>query len=417
MHKNKRWLMWALLLPTYFISFFHRTSLSPIGTLVLKNLNITENAATILGILTSVYFFTYSLMQFPVGFLADTIGPKLIVGFGGIIMGVGTILFAFSNSLYLSFFARFLIGFGASFNFLCLLKIQSNWFDKKEFPLLTGLTIFIGNLGALFGLGPFSIFIDWFGLQLNFIILASVSIISGIIILIFVDNYPDDVVIKNNSSSFLTTFKEVLKIKNNYYTLFAFGLTNGAYITFVSFCNIPFLMDVYNLSKNDASTLTTFVTLGVVIGCLFNSTIVKIFKVPKRAGIFSLTVALIFWLFISIFKINNKYIWTYSIIYFIFGFFLAGLNLTFTNVKFNNPIRIEASALSFTNFGSFISIAIFQFLSGLVLDLFAIKETLSSKIIYPEYGYRVLFFGLSTIHLLGIIAYIFTKKEVDFQSS
>lgn len=414
MHRDKKWIMWSLLLPTYFISFFHRTALSPIGNIILNDLNIVENRATILGILTSIYFFTYSIMQFPSGFLADTIGPKKIVGLGGILMGAGTLLFAYTNSLYVLYVARFIIGFGASFNFLSLLRMQSNWFTEKEFPLLTGLTIFIGNLGALFGLGPFSILIDIFGLKTNLILFSLIPIIFGFIVLIFVKDYPDDFEYKNGDLSFFKTFKEVLRIKNNYLTLFAFSFSNGVYITFVSFCNIPFLMNTYNLSKTDASSLTTIITFGAVIGCLMNSLMVKIFKLPKKAGIFLLSIAMIFWIVISVIKLDASHLWLYIFIYFFFGFALSGLNLIFTNVKFNNSHNITASALAFTNFGAFIAIALFQYLSGVILDFFSFKDTVSMKTVYPDYSFRILFFLLSFFHFLSIVFYFFTKAEKNF---
>ncbi len=414
MHRNKKWLMWILLLPTYFISFFHRTSLSPIGNLLINQLGVLDKTATILGILTSVYFFTYGFMQFPSGYLADKIGPKKIVAFGSIIMGIGTILFAYSNNLYFACFGRFIIGFGASFNFLSLLRIQSNWFEEKEFPLLTGITIFIGNSGALFGLGPFAYLTDLIGLYYSWMIFGIIPVIFGVLIFIFLKDKPDDLLHEQYTDSFIDTFKKVLKEKNNYLSMLAFGLSNGAYMTFVGFCNIPFLMHVYNLSKIEASGMTTFVTLGAVIGCLFNWLKVKIFKVPKHAGIFFLSIALIFWLLIALIRIPPELLWLNYIIYFLFGIALSALNLIFTNVRFNNKKEIAASALAFTNFGGFITIASFQFIGGFILDLFIDKNNTSDQIVYPYEAYKLLFIILTIIHLLSIITYAFTKKEALF---
>ncbi|MBN2545902.1 MAG: MFS transporter [Spirochaetes bacterium] len=415
MQKNKKWLMWILLLPTYFISFFHRTALSPIGNLLMNQFNVLDKTATILGIMTSVYFFTYGFMQFPSGYLADKIGPRKIVSIGSIVMGLGTILFAYSKNLHFAYFGRFIIGFGASFNFLSLLRIQSNWFKEKEFPFLTGITIFIGNSGALFGLGPFAYLTDLIGLNQSLIIFGIIPVIFGILIYIFLKDKPEYLLHEKYTDSFIDTFKKVLKEKNNYLSMLAFGLSNGAYLTFVGFCNIPFLMHIYGLSKIEASVMTTFVTLGAVIGCLFNWLKVKLFRVPKHAGIFFLSIALFFWLFIALIKIPEKLLWIYYILYFLFGIALSALNLIFTNVRFNNKKEITASALAFTNFGGFISIAVLQFIGGFILDLFIDQKMGTEHIIYPYEAYKVLFIILTIIHFFSIITYAFTKKEALFE--
>src|SRR4030042_4476652 len=164
-------------------------------------------------------------------------------------MGTGTIFFAYSKNINMAYFGRFIIGFGASFNFLSLLRIQSNWFKEKEFPLLTGITIFIGNFGALFGLGPFSYLVDFIGFANSFLIFGIIPIIFGILIFLIVQDKPDNISHEKNKITFKETYKLILKNKNNYFTFFSLGIFNGIYIAFVGFSNIPFLMHVYNLTK------------------------------------------------------------------------------------------------------------------------------------------------------------------------
>ena len=412
MNKYQKWMMWGLLLPTYFISFFHRTSLSAIGGTLVEQLHISGAVGTLLGTLTGIYFFTYALMQLPIGFFADSIGPKRLVSFGSFVMGLATIAFAFSNNIMSAYIARFFIGLGASFNFICLLRIQTNWFEKKEFPLLTGIIVFVGNTGAMFGVGPFALIVDKIGIQVSYLGLGVISLIFGLLITLFVKDHPVKMVYKkdDNFSVFLT-LKEVFSVKSNYYAALAFGFSSASYLAFAGFCGIPFLMHTYSLSRNDASGMITILTFGVLIGSLLNGALVKLFKYPKRAGVTLFFIIAVLWLLMIVIKFPAELLWIYNLIFFILGFSFSGFNLLFSNIRANNSEQNIGVASSFINFISFLMITTLQPFTGYVLDLFVDIKPQNSIPVYPYSAYRVVLLILLTVHLAALIGYLLVRRE------
>jgi MFS family permease len=74
-----------------------------------------------LGGLAATYFYVYTLMQIPTGVLADTLGPRRIVALGGVIAGIGSLLFGLADTLAAASAGRLLVGLGVSVTFISLL--------------------------------------------------------------------------------------------------------------------------------------------------------------------------------------------------------------------------------------------------------------------------------------------------------
>jgi MFS family permease len=85
-----RWLIFGILALHFLLVYFHRVSTAVVAQDLVKDFHISGTA---LGILSSSYFYTYAIMQLPIGFLADSWGPRkalldflnLFPFFGGIV--------------------------------------------------------------------------------------------------------------------------------------------------------------------------------------------------------------------------------------------------------------------------------------------------------------------------------------------
>jgi MFS family permease len=133
------------------LSFFHRFAPAAIASDLQAAFQIHSAA---LGGLAATYFYVYTLMQIPTGILADTLGPRRIVAAGGVMAGVGSLLFGLADSFSLATIGRLLVGLGVSVTFIALLKLNAAWFNERHFGTLTGLTILLGNLGAVLAASP-----------------------------------------------------------------------------------------------------------------------------------------------------------------------------------------------------------------------------------------------------------------------
>ena len=82
----------------YLLSFFHRVAPAAISGDLQVSFAI---GGAQLGTLAATYFYVYTLMQIPTGVLADTLGPRRILFWGGLVAGAGAILFGLAPNLLL----------------------------------------------------------------------------------------------------------------------------------------------------------------------------------------------------------------------------------------------------------------------------------------------------------------------------
>ena len=81
----------AIALAAYVLSFFHPTAPAAIATELARTFEIN---AAVLGTLAATYFYVYTVLQIPVGVLADTLGPRRLLAGGSMIAAAGSLMFA-----------------------------------------------------------------------------------------------------------------------------------------------------------------------------------------------------------------------------------------------------------------------------------------------------------------------------------
>ena len=149
-----RWSIYAILVAIYMLAFFHRMAPAVISSDLMKAFN-TSGAA--LGSLAAMYFYIYTAMQIPAGVLADTLGARATVTAGTIVAGCGSIVFGIAGTFATASVGRALVGLGVSVVFVGLFKSNSVWFSERHFGIISGLTVLLGNVGAMASAGPLAV--------------------------------------------------------------------------------------------------------------------------------------------------------------------------------------------------------------------------------------------------------------------
>ena len=98
--------VFGLALAGYVLSFVHRTAPAAIAGELTAAFSISS---AVLGTLAATYFYVYTLLQIPVGVLADTLGPRRILTWGGAIAAAGSLLFALAPSWEVAAVGRTLV--------------------------------------------------------------------------------------------------------------------------------------------------------------------------------------------------------------------------------------------------------------------------------------------------------------------
>jgi MFS family permease len=127
----------------------------------------------------SLSMLIYGVLGIVVGALNDRFGPRVVLTFGGILLGLGYLLMSQISALWqLYLFWGVIIGIGMSGVWVPLLSTVARWFDKRR-TLMTGIVIAGLGIGGLIGPPVISRLLASYGWFLSLIIV-------GIAVLLFV---------------------------------------------------------------------------------------------------------------------------------------------------------------------------------------------------------------------------------------
>ncbi len=158
----------------YFLSYLYRSINAVIAPDLVASLGIDAAA---LGLLSSAYFLSFALFQVPLGFLLDRFGPRRVESLLLLIAAVGATIFALGEQLSTLILGRALIGLGVSACLMGAFKAMVLWFPRTTLPLVNGIIMASGGLGAMAATVPVEMLLgvlDWRGL---FGVLALLSLV------------------------------------------------------------------------------------------------------------------------------------------------------------------------------------------------------------------------------------------------
>jgi MFS family permease len=167
----------------YYIAYLFRTINAVMAAPLATELGL---GADDLGLLTSVYFLTFAAAQIPIGILLDRYGPRRVQSVLLAIAAIGSALFAVSDHFWMLLVGRALIGLGVASAMTAGLKALVLWFPGHRVPLLNGLRVMLGALGAVTATLPADLLLDWIGWRELFGLFAALTAASAVMIYLIV---------------------------------------------------------------------------------------------------------------------------------------------------------------------------------------------------------------------------------------
>lgn len=272
-----RWRIYAVLVAAYMLAFFHRFAPAMVSAELSQAFGISAAA---LGSLAAMYFYIYTAMQIPAGVLADTLGSRFAVTLGNIVAGAGSVVFGLAESFATASTGRFLVGLGVSVVFVGLMKSNSVWFSERRYGTISGLTLLLGNLGAIAATGPLALMllhVDWRAL---FVVLGLVAIGLGVVSWWVVRDRPEDLGFPSvremeghaahapRTQHWVHDLRAVLANRRLWPGfVYDFGVA-GSLFGMLGLWAVPLLRDLHGLSRGEASMYTTLATAAFALGCL-----------------------------------------------------------------------------------------------------------------------------------------------------
>lgn len=261
----RTYLLW--LLPCFFvvIQFFQQNVANIFAATWMQQFHLTPVS---LANLSSAYFYTYALMQIPAGLCYDKFSSRTLLTISLTLVGVACIGLGLSQQLSTAFIARLMIGAASSFAFVGMLKITSDLFSNKQFPLMIGisemLTMSLVSI-AMSAAAFWFIKHSWQSIQY---ITAAVSLSLALACLVGGHAYPKPLQKKAKFSLSLSDFaflRDRNAVLGSLYCLSAFSIVSA----FTSLWGIQFLVHTQNLPITEATHINGAILIGIAIGSLF----------------------------------------------------------------------------------------------------------------------------------------------------
>ncbi len=368
---RSRRVVFGIALATYVLSFFHRTAPAAIAGELMATYSI---GGAVLGTLAATYFYVYTVLQIPVGVLADTLGPRRVLTAGSAIAACGSLLFALAPAWELAAIGRTLVGVGVSVAFIATLKLSAVWFTPARFATVAGVTMFAGNLGAVAAGAPLAWVVTQTSWRAVFVALAALSATLAIATWWRVRDRPEDfglapVHVPTSRAPHVPWTRAIVRVLANPATWPAFFVNvgvGGSFFAFAGLWAVPYLQQAYGYSRVEAAQHSSLLLLGVAIGSLAIGWISD--RLKSRHGVMRVYVGLYAlswapWLLHVQWPMPATLAW-----FFLMGLLIPGFTLSWTVAKESNPPEFSGIATSVVNVGIFLGTGILQPLVGWILD-------------------------------------------------
>jgi MFS family permease len=249
-----RYLMWLSALLFFAFQLIIRMWLGINTDFIMHQFSIDVD---VIGKLASYYYFGYAICQIPVAILLEKFGSQKTISTAAILCGISHLIFTNSDNINIAFLCRFIIGACSACGFLGVSKVITEWFDKTLYSKMVAYSFTLGFLGTIIGGKPMIYLIHNFDHNLIANSLGIIAIIIGLLCFALLK--------KKDKKSISVPFKaaffiELIKNKFILGMMIVMFCMVGIVEVYADMWAINHVMVTYNLAKNNAAGLVSFIT-------------------------------------------------------------------------------------------------------------------------------------------------------------
>ncbi len=374
------------------------------------------------GSLSAYCLYAYGLMQIPAGMLMDRFGPKRLLTLASILCGLGSLIFGLSLTLWQAKCGRVLIGAGAAFALVGCLNIAMLWFPAKRFAFMTGLTVTVGFLGAVFGLSTVSKIVAWLDWRHSMYYGGAVGLLLALLLWCVMPNPAREITLKvagfrfSTSKSFAIVlaafyrgFKQVCRQSQTWIAALYAGLMFVPTLAFGGLWGIPFLVEAHGFDRTTAGLCVSFIYVGWVSGAPFWGWISDYYQRRKPPMMVATLLTLL--LCVAVIYLKALTVPLLATLLFFLGFCSSGFIIAFAVVRETNTPQVAGTAIGFTNALNTLWGALAQPLIGEILD----KGThptfaANGERIFSLGAYQQAFIALPVALVISMVLLMFVKE-------
>jgi sugar phosphate permease len=399
---SRRTAMIGVLIAMFFFSYFYRTSPAVIAPYLSREFSL---GAERLGLLSSIFFTVFAVVQIPLGPALDFIGPRRVISILGAVGAVGSLIFALAPSYDICLLGRGLNGLGMSCMYMGTLTVTANWYPPRSFATVTGVVASLGNTGALSATLPLALLAGSMGWRGSFLLFAAINFVLAILVWIMVRDRPS-----TSTPHFIPpsqkftpgqAFRAVLGSSHFWTIAILSFFSGGSFLAIQGLWGGPFLMDVFGLTPVGAGSILSSIAIGYIIGCpLIGMISDRVIASRKKLASIILSIYLLtMLLFCTILQPGRSFL--LFPIYFSLGFFASGPVLFLAQLREFFPGQIVGTAFTCNNFFSIGGAGVLQYLMGWIIERHPPVER-----VYPLAAYREAFFLIVAGLAVSFVLYL-----------
>lgn len=411
-----RWLIFSILSLCYVLVYFHRLCPAVLAVDLMRDLKAD---GALMGFLSAAYFYSYAIMQFPAGLLADSWGPRKTITLFFIVAFVGSIILGLSSSVLPAIIGRTLVGLGVAMLFAPTLKIIAEWFHVKEFAFMMGILMAMGGIGSLTATAPLVWLKGMIGWRNVFVVIGFFTLSLAILVWVFVRNRPSDfgwpgpenAIPKPSGKSekgLMNGAKTVLATPHFWPLAIWFFCNCGIFFTLGGLWGGPYLLHVYKMNPTESGRILSMIAVGMVLGSPFLSYLSdSVFKGRKPVLVFASGAMVVIMGVFARFTDTIPPPGLYLLFFFLSLFSSAIVTIGFTANKELFPVAISGTATGLINLFPFAGGAVFQPVLGSILESYGRENDMFTLV-----GYRAAFVFLLGSAIVAFAASLFLKETL-----
>jgi len=378
----------------YFLSYLFRTINAVIAPDLVADAGLSASA---LGLLTSVYFLAFALLQLPLGLVLDRFGPRKVAAGLLLVAALGSLVFALAQGAAGLTVGRALIGAGVSCCMMASFKAFALWFPPRRLPLVNGCLLACGALGALAATAPTQWLLGMSGWRALFVGLALATLLAAVAVHRFVpehDEAPGHVSLRAQLAGLGGIFRDPVFWR----VAPVAAISSGASQSVLGLWAGPWLRDVVGLGRVEiadhllisaAAMGVGFLTMGALTERLSRAGIKPLWVVGGVMSGFMLMLAVLAagvtaqlsWLLIGL------------------GFLATGASLNYALLSQHFGRQLAGRANTALNLLVFVAAFAMQWAVGVVIGWW--EDPLTQQ--YAAVGYRVAFGSLAGMQALALL--------------
>ena len=183
-------IFWRVAVPFiagYYVSYVYRMVNAVLAPTLAVEFGLSAGG---LGLLSSVYFFAFALVQLPIGVLFDRFGPRRVNALLMLLAVAGGTWFAHAESAGAAIAARALIGIGVSGCLMASFTAFVLWYPPERIATMNAIAFSAGAVGAMTATVPLEMLLRVWPWRDAFMLIVAATLLVSLVLWFWVPEKP-----------------------------------------------------------------------------------------------------------------------------------------------------------------------------------------------------------------------------------